>query len=133
MNHFSATELSRMRVTQETAMQDSCYILRYLAVDDAWGNSTPTYTTSAEVACGFRHLSPREIQESGLVPDVTSEVRLAADTALDPRDRVRIIKRYDETWVEGLALDTEDYEVVGPVKRGPSGLVVNLRTVQDGK
>lgn len=128
MQAFTATVLSRMRATQEGAMQDECEILEYSSVDDAYGNPKPRHTAIATVACGFRHVRPREVLDTGELAMIDAELRLAIDTQIGTHDRVRVTKRFGET------LETaEVYEVVGPTQRGPSGLVLSLRLATSGK
>ena len=124
MRVLTALELQHLQATQDGAMQDTGCIMAYGEVDDAWGNPETFYTAGAALACGFRPLTPREIQQAGLVPTIAGKLRLPVATVLDPRDRIRITKRYGTTLVP-----PQDYEVVGPVERGPSGIVVNLQAV----
>lgn len=129
---FSSAELAAMRATQDSAMQDTCRIGVYREVSDAYGNpdtSSPAslWVYGAALACGLEMVRPRETQESGDVPLVDAKLRLPVATSIDERDRIRIERRYGE------ALDPEKvYEVVGPPRRGPSGLVVSLRLLADG-
>jgi len=128
--HFDAAELSRMRAVQAGAMQDTCRVLAYSAGEDEYGNPAVTYTAQDAVACGFRYLTPREIQASGEVPALEVELRLPLDTDISDTDRVRVVERYAEPASEtDDDVDFGDYEVVGPVKRGPTGLLVRLRSV----
>jgi hypothetical protein len=115
---FTAAELSQMRETQDDAMQDTCYVLAYSSTTDGYGNPTATYTAGSALICGVEMVRPDEQQASGNVPRVDALIRLPLATALDPRDRIRVSKRYAET------VTSVDYELVGPAKRGPSGLVV---------
>jgi hypothetical protein len=126
MRSFTTTELTRMQSSQETAMQDTCQVLAYSSTTDAYNNPVPTWTPGAAIACGLEHLDPEEVQDTGLVPLIEARVRLPLDTALDAlgRDRIRVTHRY------GAALVTaQEFEIVGPPRRGPSGLVVDLHTV----
>ena len=124
MHAFNGVELIHLRAAQESAMQDTCVVLAYGETTDEWGNPEVFYTAGAAQACGFRPLSPREVQEAGLVPTIEARLRLAHDTPLDCRDRIRVTKRYGET----LAV-AEEYEIAGPVLLGPSGQVVYLSKV----
>ena len=124
MRVFTATELARMQGTQDSAMQDTCVIMAYGETTDEWGNPLPYYTARAAQACGFRSFSPQEVQEAGLVPTILAELRLPVATVLDPRDQIRITKRYGST----LAT-VEEYEITGPIRMGPSGIQVNLQAV----
>lgn len=127
MRAFTDTELERMRAAQEAAMQDRCYVLAYSATADSYGNPTATYTAGDELTCGLELVSPREAQGTGEVPLIQAKLRLPITTAIDPRDRIQVTTRYGE------ALTTaQEFEIVGPVEQGPSGLVLNLRVVDDG-
>jgi len=125
MRDFTETELERMQSTQESAMQDTCVVMAYEETRDTYNNPSPDYVDRAEsTACGLEYRTPNEVQDSGRVPVIEPWLRLPIDTVLDPRDRIRVTDRY------GVELaDAPVFEVVGPVKRGPSGLVVRLRLV----
>lgn len=132
MRAFTSTELSRMRSTQESAMQDVCRIGAYRGSTDGYGNpdtSSPEtlWTYGEEQVCGLEHARPRETQASGDVPLIDARLRLPIDTTIDERDRIRIEQRYGEA-LSGAQV----FEIVGPVKRGPSGLVLGLRLIADG-
>lgn len=108
-----------------------CVIRRYSETVDAFGNPAPTYTNEAsETRCGFRPARPglnrgaREVQQSGAVAVIDAAIRLPRNVALSSRDRVLM------TCIEGRSLDVpEEYEVVGPVMRDPSGAYHNLRSI----
>ena len=127
MRHFTSTELIRMRGTQDGAMQDVCRIGAYTAADDAYNLPDVTYVYGVEVICGLDLMSPTEQQASGEVPVINAKLRLPIGTEIDERDRIRIEQRYNED------LDTPQvFEIEGPVDRGPSGLVLDVRLVDDG-
>lgn len=120
-----------MRSTQDGAMQDTCRIGAYTSVDDGYNLPTPTYTYGDEVVCGLE-LAPyrgeaREEQASGEVPVIDAVLRLPLATVIDERDRIRIEQRYNEE-----ITTPQVFEIEGPVKRGPSGLRLELRLVDDG-
>jgi hypothetical protein len=121
---FDATILSRLRTTQESAMQDTCQIGAYDYVEDGYGNPTPQYTYGSALSCGFQHVRPREVQGSGEVPVIDARVRLPIATTIDERDRVKITHRYGEALATAQVFD-----IVGPMERGPSGLQINLKLV----
>jgi len=132
MRAFTSTELSRMRSTQDSAMQDVCRIGAYRESMDGYGNpdtSSPgtLWTYGGEQICGLQHVRPRETQASGDVPLIDARLRLPIGTAIDERDRIRIERRYGEALPAAQV-----FEIVGPVQRGPSGLVLGLRLIADG-
>jgi hypothetical protein len=134
MRSFGSAELSRLQSTQESAMQDRAVRLMYQETADDYGNPSPHYQTMggeefpldfpaayADLICGLEHLNPEEMQNTGEVPRITARLRLPIDTVIDERDRIQMTHRY------GVPLDTEQvFEIVGPVRRGPSGLVLDL-------
>ncbi len=125
MRTFQAAELTRMQATQETAMQDTCQILTYAnSGADAYGIPTPSYTAGAALACGFEPLNPSEAHGTAEVPLLDGRFRLPVDTVIRSKDRIELTHRYGEA----LAA-SQLYELSGPVKRGPSGLVVGVKLV----
>lgn len=132
MRVFTETELLRMQATQDGAMQDSCYILRRtMHGPDEWGMEKFTWertTPAAPLACGVDPSAPREAHGSGEVGLLDVALRLPLTTALAVTDRVELLTRY------AVALDPSVlYEIVGPVERGPSGLVLKLRVLTTGE
>jgi len=126
---FRSSTLVRMREVQDAHMQDVCHILTYDTtwedVDD-YGIPVDEYLTEVETICGLKLYSPKEIHASGEVPVILGELRLPIGTEVDTRSRVSIVERYGETLTEPMLFD-----ITGPVRRGPSGLVVNLRAVDE--
>lgn len=132
MRIFTDTELARFQAAQEIAMQDTCYLLRRTTHGpDEWGQEKFTWertTPAAPLACGVDPGGPREAHGSGEVGllDVALRLPLATDVAVT--DRVELLTRY------AVALDPSAlYEIVGPVERGPSGLVLKLRVLTTGE
>lgn len=124
MRAFTPTELTRMQTTQDSAMQDTCRIGVYRSVEDGYNNPTPEYVYSEALACGVEHVRVDEVQGTGAVPELDARIRLPIETVIDERDRVMVTKRY------GVAIaNPAIYEIEGPVKRGPSGLVLECREV----
>lgn len=126
MRAFTTDELTRMQTTQESAMMDTCVVMAYSSMTDDYGNPKPVYTDTYESECGLEHLNPAEVQATGEVPIVDARLRLPIDTELDERDRIKITHRF------GAELDIpQTFEIAGPVERGPSGLELSLRIVDD--
>lgn len=127
MRAFGTEELERLQGTQEGAMQDTCLVLVYVSMTDKYGLPKPVYGDGYEVACGLELVRPNERQGRGEVPVIEARLRLAWDSVIDERDRVKVTHRF------GVELASpQTFEIVGPVVRGPSGLVLNLRVVTDG-
>jgi hypothetical protein len=127
LRHFTATELTRMRDTQDGAMQDVCRVGAYTATDDGYNLPDVTYVYGPEVVCGLDLLRPNEQHASGEVPVIDAILRLPLGTAIDERDRIRIEQRYNEALTV-----PQVFEIEGPVDRGPSGIRLDLRLVDDG-
>jgi len=108
-------------------MMDACTIDAYTdgGADD-YGNPNPTWVSGSEIACGLHMLDVAEVLDASNVPTVDAKLRLPIATSIDPRDRITITKRF------GVAITAEKYIIVGQPKRGPSGLVLELKAVVDG-
>jgi len=116
-----------MRSTQDGAMQDTCRIGAYTSADDGYNLPTPTYVYGDEVVCGLDLMRSQEQHASGEVPVIDAILRLPIGTVIDERDRIRIEQRYNEEITV-----PQVFEIEGPVDRGPSGLRLDLRLVDDG-
>jgi len=124
MRAFTTTELSRMQATQEEAMQDTCRIGAYRSTEDGYNNPTREYVYGELTECGVEHVQVDEVQGTGAVPAIDARIRLPIATTIDERDRVMVTHRY------GVEItDPAIYEIEGPVKCGPSGLVLECREV----
>jgi len=124
---MAAGDLVMMVNGQTITHFDACQVLAYTTAQDDHGNMAATYTAANSIACGYQQVRPRDEQEMTEVPVIDAILRLPLTTDLDERDHIRMVTRY------GTALDDAmTYEIEGPVKRGPSGLVVDLRLVDDG-
>lgn len=119
---FADADLVALQDCQDSHMSDTCKVQVWSAEADDYGGADPTYTAGGALSCGVKQKRPREVQAEGEVPVIDCEIRLPIDTTLDPRDRIELTHRHGEA----LAA-SEIYEIVGPVMRGPSGLVVNAK------
>ena len=126
MRVLTESELTRFQETQNGAMQDTCIILDYNSVADDYGNPTVTYIMRLNsIACGYEPIKTSETHGSGEVPLFDARLRLPINTTIDAIDRIRITHRY------GSAVANKDYAIVGPVKRGPSGLILNIKRIEE--
>ena len=113
-------------------MQDVCRVGAYTSVDDAYNLPSVTYVYGDEVICGLELDPPGfaqvgELQVSGEVPVINAKVRLPIGTTIDERDRIRVEQRYNEELTT-----SQVFEIEGPVDRGPSGIRLDVRIVDDG-
>lgn len=134
---FSTAELTAMQSTQVIHMQDEGVVYAYSStVQDGYGNPIPTYTASScATVCGFKPTS-HEVQRSGEVGTFDGKLRLPIDTIIDTHDLFLLTKRYgvaltDTGVISGTTVTGQLFEVFGPVERGPSGLVANLKSVTE--
>ena len=126
MRVLTESELTRFQETQNGAMQDTCIILDYHSVADDYGNPTESYIMRlTSSACGYEPVKTSETHGSGEVPLFDSRLRLPINTTIDAIDRIRITHRY------GAAVANKDYAIIGPVKRGPSGLILNIKRIEE--
>ena len=126
---LSDLQMANMQAIQERSMADTCTIQRYQSSDDDYGNPKAAWPDGWSVLCGLKHVDPDEVQGAGNVPIIDARLRLSLDYVdmIDERDRIKITHRY------GTALETPQvFSIVGPVKRGPTGIVLELKIVTDG-
>lgn len=125
MRVFTPDELERMQGAQAQAMMDQCDLLIKFKTDriDEYGHPISEWVTAATLACGLDLRASREmINAEAYVYD--ARLRLPIDTLITRIDRVRVTHRY------GVLLETAlDFDLVGEPRRGPSGLLMDLRTV----
>lgn len=124
MNEFSSTELDRMRDTQDAAMQDACDLLIYGVTGmDSHGMPIEGYVLQATSACGLDLRASREMLNAEMhVYD--ARLRLPIGTVISNVDRVRVTHRFGEMQETPI-----EFDLIGEVRKGPSGLLVNLRNV----
>lgn len=131
MRALTAGELARLQDTQESAMLDRCTLLIYqTGAHDAYGMPTPVYNIGASLACGYDATARKEVSvpsgaAGGTQVAITDAVlRLPVSATVGNKDRVKITHRLGE-----LLSVQPVYELIGEPRRGPSGLVLNLRSV----
>ncbi len=107
-------------------MMDTCKFGTCTQTADTHGQLVETFAYGADVVCGLdmRPGSERHgVDKTVLEFDAT--IRLPIASAPDPKDRVKVTKRFGE------ALGTElVYNIVGPIQRGPSGIRLLLKIIE---
>lgn len=122
MRILQPAELARMRMAQESAMMDTCVLMRYGETFDPMHHPVPSWTDGPVLACGLNMSGGEELSSDGRVlVSWTASLRLPAGTLLDVRDRVRMVLRF------GQVCEQIIYDLAGPAQEGPSGLVARLR------
>lgn len=125
---FSVAELAGLQAAQDAHMMDTCTIDVYTnAGADTYGNPNPSWVAGSPMACGFQPSAIDEELDTSHVPTIDAKLRLPIGTTIDPQNRITITKRH------GVTLSpSRRFEIVGEAKRGPSGLVLDLKAVTDG-
>jgi len=125
MRAFTSTELSRMQTAQEEGMMDTCELLiRTERASDEYGMPVVQWVTQGPIACGLDDTaSPEMLNAEAHAFD--AQLRLPIDTVIEAVDRVRITHRFGAMLAEPV-----EYELLGDALRGPSGLVVKLRSTE---
>jgi len=109
-------------------MHDTCILrTRISGAVDEFNVPQQSWQTSAPLDCGLTLARSRELMPGTEVPIYDARLRLAHDTELTSFDRIRVTHRYGEHLLVPL-----EFEVVGEPRLGPSGLVLDLRTVMEG-
>jgi head-tail adaptor len=124
MQAFSTAELAAMQAAQQAGMQDTCIIQTYSETINTYGQPVPTWTDGTAQACG---VYPKGLRESHNVSNTTVQydatIRLPVGTVVDMRDRVKVTHRF------GVAVTNVTYGIIGPVRRGASGVQIDVRLV----
>ena len=126
MRSFTADELTRMQSAQVAAMQDTCVVQAYSSSSvDTYGAPVVTYTDGSAIACGLNMTGGKEAWRTNMTTThIDATIRLPIATSLKSTDRIKVTHRF------GAALGTAlVFEIVGAIRRGPSGLQVDLLAV----
>lgn len=123
-------DLARMQATQEGHMLDMGNVLTFVTDGkDEFNVPNGVWVTGPSVKCGFQFANEtREVQAEGDVAQVDAELRLPLGTKINQLDCFRLTHRF------GKPSDVIcHFEVVGIPREGPSGLLVDLAMVTDGR
>ena len=106
-------------------MQDTCIIQSYSRTIDTYGAPIEVYADGSPIACGVDTTPATEQRRADMnIENITATVRLPISTVIKSSDHIKITARY------GVALsDTPSYEVIGDIRRGPSGLQVDIQVI----
>lgn len=134
---FSTAQLAMMQGVQTAHMQDEGWVYTYTPTTvNAYNLPVAAYIkASSATPCGVKPASS-EVQRSGEVGMVDIELRLPIATDIGEHDLFLLTKRYgvaltDSSVVNGSTVTGQLYSVFGPPERGPSGLVVKLKSVTE--
>lgn len=128
MRAFDYGELDRMRATQDSAMMDTCLLGERVELSrDVYGMPVVGWSWGDPVICGLNPVKHVEIMDGTEVVLTDAVLRLPIDTVITHVDRVQITRRYGETLITPWV-----FACIGMPRRGPSGLLLNLRLVTFG-
>jgi hypothetical protein len=128
MEAFDFGELGGMRDTQDSAMMDTCQLGERVELShDAYGMPVVGWSWSDPVVCGLNPTKYVEVMDGTEVVLTDAVLRLPIDSVVTNVDRVRVTHRYGEMLVAPWT-----FAVIGMPRRGPSGLLLNLRLVTFG-
>jgi hypothetical protein len=130
MRAFTADELTRMRGVQNDAMLDTCTINTWHATQDDYGTEINVPIVRAGVACGLDVSGggqQEQRRDDGTVAVIIATLRMAlADgESITAKDSITVTHRNGEALTPPLT-----YGIDGPVRRGPTGIVLGLMEVQ---
>jgi len=124
---IDATDLAMMRAAQLETMLDTCVLLsRSDGLVDAYNRPARVWAESAPIACGLDLRASRELLPGTEVPVYDARLRLPLTATVANIDRVRVTHRYGEALTSPLVFDA-----IGEPRRGPSALVLDLRTATE--
>jgi hypothetical protein len=130
MRALTAGELTRMRCVQRDAMMDTCTLNTWHATDDDYGTEINVPIERTGVACGLDVSGggqQEQRREDGTVAVIVATLRLSLTDgeALTAKDSITVTHRNSEELTPPLT-----YGIDGPVRRGPTGIVLGLLEVQ---
>lgn len=125
MRAFTPTELANMQGVQVSAMMDTCIVQAYSRTLSSKGSPVETWADGSAIVCGLEMTAGRESRRANMtVNPYDATIRLPIGTAIKATDKVKVTHRF------GVALTIPMvFDVVGEVRRGPSGLQVDLQWV----
>lgn len=124
---FSTAELAAMQATQTAHMMDTCVVQTFAAgTADGWGINADTYTDGTAIFCGFDNTAGDEKQGESEVVQYDATLRLPLTTAVTESDRIKLTHRF------GVAISPAEIYEITRIRRGPSGLLLELEQVTDG-
>lgn len=121
---LTANDRAMMQAIQADLHHDTGRVLKYTAPGVGnWGPiGQPSYPAQTAISCGFKPGRVREVMDNGQVVMAQPELRLPLDTDVTALDRFEVTHRYGE------ALTTSEVYAITGIRRGPSGLVLDLET-----
>lgn len=121
---LSSADLSNMRTCQEAHMFDTCELLKKSTFGvDQYGMPYTSFVVVGMSVCGLNTTASREMLNAE-AHMYDARLRLPLGTVIINVDQIRITHRFGEM------LNTPiEYEILGSPVIGPSGMVLNLRSL----
>ena len=122
-----STDLTWMRSAQDGHMNDTCVLQACVQTDNTFGEAVETWPVDGSaIACGLdmRPGSERHGTENTVI-NYDATIRLPIAQTPDPKDHIKVTKRFGETLATALV-----FSIVGPIQRGPSGIRLLLERIQ---
>jgi head-tail adaptor len=106
-------------------MMDTCIVQAYSRTLDTFGSPIEAYLDGSPIVCGVEMTPGRENRRADMnVERIDATVRLPIATVIKATDHVKVTHRF------GVILSIPlVFEVIGEIRRGPSGLQVDLQAV----
>lgn len=125
MKKFTADELAKMQGVQVESLFDTCIISVYALTLDDYGAEVASYTDGSAIDCGLNMTPSRESRRADMnVERIDATIRLPLATSVKATDRIKVTHRFAVAITPNLVFD-----VIGAIRRGPSGLQVDLQAV----
>ena len=114
-NTLTAADLVIMRAAQTQSLQDTCVVQAQSVAANSVGELIETFTDGAAIACRYVPASGAESHRpDSTIVTMPAMVRLPLGTALTPKDRIKITKRFGETLTTALVFGVADAGTQGP-------------------
>ena len=129
MRALTTDQLSRMQDANEAAMWDTCTLVTRVENGvDGYGHPVIIWNEATEgTPCGLDLRSSYEVLRTTQAPLYDARLRLPIATDITYVSRVIVTHRH------GVELDTPYvFDIIGQPRRGPQGLLVELKTLTDG-
>ncbi len=105
-------ELSQLKAVQVTSLHDAGQILQFSSTTNALNLPVKGYVAQAEIACGYRPSSGREVHGESQIVLYDATLRVPLGTVISTKDRFRLTRRF------GSAVSpTIDFEIIGSGQR----------------
>jgi len=122
---LSTLDLTQMRDDFADLFNDTCKVLTYSAAANSYGEMVASYTAGSAISCGLQMGGSAERRRSdSTLTAIDATLRVPIGTVVTVEDRVQVTHRHGSALSPALTFEVASYP-----RRGPSGLVLELRAV----